>query len=67
MGFLFWRIFITSSKNINVWSDGGIITTSNPKFYKKLNLLRNHGLSDRDTREDKWLQFKIGHLSSGCW
>ena len=36
-------------KNINVWSDGGIITTSNPKFYKKLNLLRNHGLSDRDT------------------
>ncbi len=36
-------------KNINVWSDGGIIITSNPKFYKKLNLLRNHGLSDRDT------------------
>ena len=36
-------------KNINVWSDGGIITTSNLKFYKKLNLLRNHGLSDRDT------------------
>ena len=36
-------------KNINVWSDGGIITTSNSKFYKKLNLLRNHGLSDRDT------------------
>ena len=36
-------------KNINVWSDGGIITTSNPKFYKKLILLRNHGLSDRDT------------------
>ena len=36
-------------KNINVWSDGGIITTSNFKFYKKLLLLRNHGLSDRDT------------------
>ena len=36
-------------KNINVWSDGGIITTSNFKFYEKLNLLRNHGLSDRDT------------------
>jgi dTDP-3-amino-2,3,6-trideoxy-4-keto-D-glucose/dTDP-3-amino-3,4,6-trideoxy-alpha-D-glucose/dTDP-2,6-dideoxy-D-kanosamine transaminase len=36
-------------KNINVWSDGGIITTSNLKFYKKLNLLRNHGLIDRDT------------------
>ena len=36
-------------KNINVWSDGGIITTSNFKYYKKLLLLRNHGLVDRDT------------------
>jgi len=36
-------------KNINVWSDGGIITTSNLKHYKKLKLLRNHGLIDRDT------------------
>ena len=36
-------------KNINVWSDGGIITTSNYKDFKKLKLLRNHGLVDRDT------------------
>ena len=36
-------------KNINVWSDGGIITTNNYKHYKKLKLLRNHGLSNRDT------------------
>ena len=36
-------------KNINVWSDGGIITTNNKKHYKKLLLLRNHGLIDRDT------------------
>ena len=36
-------------KNINVWSDGGIITTNNFKHYKKLQLLRNHGLEDRDT------------------
>ncbi len=36
-------------KNINVWSDGGIITTSNKQLYKKLLLLRNHGLTDRDT------------------
>ena len=41
--------FLHPLKNINVWSDGGIITTSNLKFYKKLNLLRNHGLIDRDT------------------
>jgi aminotransferase EvaB len=36
-------------KNINVWSDGGVITTNNYKLYKKLLLLRNHGLIDRDT------------------
>ncbi len=38
-------------KNINVWSDGGIITTNNKKIYKQLLLLRNHGLKDRDTVE----------------
>ena len=36
-------------KNINVWSDGGVITTNNYALYKKLLLLRNHGLEDRDT------------------
>jgi dTDP-4-amino-4,6-dideoxygalactose transaminase len=36
-------------KNINVWSDGGIITTNNKNHYEKLKLLRNHGLIDRDT------------------
>ena len=36
-------------KNINVWSDGGIITTNNKRYYNKLKLLRNHGLVDRDT------------------
>ncbi len=48
-----WGDFGTFSlhplKNINVWSDGGIITTNNFKYYKKLKLLRNHGLEDRDT------------------
>ena len=36
-------------KNINVWSDGGIITTNDKKTRNMLILLRNHGLSDRDT------------------
>jgi dTDP-3-amino-2,3,6-trideoxy-4-keto-D-glucose/dTDP-3-amino-3,4,6-trideoxy-alpha-D-glucose/dTDP-2,6-dideoxy-D-kanosamine transaminase len=35
-------------KNINVWSDGGIIVTSNKKYFEKLKLLRNHGLKNRD-------------------
>tara|TARA_B100000989_G_C19521276_1_gene464280 strand:+ start:1647 stop:2750 length:1104 start_codon:yes stop_codon:yes gene_type:complete len=36
-------------KNINVWSDGGIIVTSKKKYYEKLKLLRNHGLVNRDS------------------
>ncbi len=35
-------------KNINVWSDGGIIVTNSKKYYEHLKLLRNHGLVDRD-------------------
>ena len=46
---LFGAFSLHPLKNINVWSDGGIITTNNYKFYKKLLLLRNHGLIDRDT------------------
>lgn len=36
-------------KNINVWSDGGVIVTNDESIYKKLRLLRNHGCKDRDT------------------
>ena len=35
-------------KNLNVWGDGGIITTNNKAIYTKLKLLRNHGLISRD-------------------
>src|SRR5204862_4314150 len=38
-------------KNINVWSDAGIITTSSEAVYKKLLLLRNHGMKNRDEYE----------------
>ena len=36
-------------KNINVWSDGGVITTDDDALDERLRLLRNHGMSDRDT------------------
>ena len=36
-------------KNLNVWSDGGLIVTDDDELDGKLRLLRNHGLSDRDT------------------
>ena len=36
-------------KNLNVWSDGGVIVTNDDALDRKLRLLRNHGLEDRDT------------------
>jgi dTDP-4-amino-4,6-dideoxygalactose transaminase len=36
-------------KNINVWSDGGVIITDDSELDKKLRLMRNHGLADRDS------------------
>ena len=38
-------------KNLNVWGDGGVISTNNINLYKKLKLMRNHGLSSRDKCE----------------
>ncbi len=35
-------------KNLNVWGDGGIITTNSQKLSNKLRLMRNHGLASRD-------------------
>ena len=36
-------------KNLNIWGDGGFIITQNEKLAKKLYLLRNHGLINRNT------------------
>jgi len=38
-------------KNLNVWSDGGIIVTDDLEIATNLRLLRNHGLIDRDNVE----------------
>ncbi len=35
-------------KNLNIWGDGGFVICSNKKLYKKMRLLRNHGLVNRD-------------------
>ena len=35
-------------KNLNVWGDGGIVTTNSDELAGKLRLLRNHGLINRD-------------------
>jgi aminotransferase EvaB len=38
-------------KNLNVWGDGGVIATNSAELARKLSLMRNHGLADRDTCE----------------
>jgi len=35
-------------KNINIWGDGGIITTNNPEFAERLKIIRSHGLINRN-------------------
>jgi aminotransferase EvaB len=38
-------------KIINVWGDAGIVVTNDPDMDRKLRLLRNHGLRNRDEME----------------
>ena len=38
-------------KNLNVWGDGGVILTRSPELDRRLRLLRNHGLVNRDEVE----------------
>lgn len=35
-------------KNLNVWGDGGFIVTNDNKLAKKISLIRNHGLKNRN-------------------
>lgn len=35
-------------KNLNVWGDGGMVTTDNDQLDRKIRLMRNHGLESRD-------------------
>ncbi|MFC2022215.1 DegT/DnrJ/EryC1/StrS family aminotransferase [Chloroflexota bacterium] len=38
-------------KNLNVWGDGGVVTTDSEELFEKLVLLRNHGMKGRDEIE----------------
>jgi len=38
-------------KNMNVWGDGGMVTTNDAKLAEKIRLMRNHGLASRDVCE----------------
>ena len=48
---MFWSIGCFSMhplKNLNVWGDGGFVILKNKKDYKKMILMRNHGLVTRN-------------------
>jgi aminotransferase EvaB len=38
-------------KNVNVWGDGGVITTDSDEKAELIRKMRNHGMRDRDTCE----------------
>ena len=38
-------------KNLNVWGDGGVVTTDDDDMARKLRLIRNHGMRNRDEIE----------------
>ncbi|TAN53165.1 MAG: DegT/DnrJ/EryC1/StrS family aminotransferase [Rhodospirillales bacterium] len=38
-------------KNLNVWGDAGVVVTNDDEMARKLRLLRNHGLRNRDEIE----------------
>lgn len=51
-------------KNLNVWGDGGIITTSSEELAERLRLLRNHGLSGRDQCEEFALNSRLDSIQA---
>ena len=56
-------------KNLNVWSDGGVVVTDDDALAHQLRLLRNHGLADRDTVEIMGYNSRLDTLQAvvGNW
>lgn len=56
-------------KNLNVWGDGGVITTHHDSHNKTLRLLRNHGLKTREEVEILGFNSRLDSLQAivGNW
>jgi aminotransferase EvaB len=56
-------------KNRNIWGDGGIVVTDDDAVANRLRLLRNHGLSDRNTVEILGYNSRLDSLQAivGNW
>ena len=51
-------------KNLNVWGDGGVITTNSRTTRDQLKVLRNHGLTTRDNAEVFGLNSRLDSLQA---
>lgn len=51
-------------KNLHAYGDAGIIATNNKEYYEKIKLLRNHGLSDRDTCQTWGLNSRLDSVQA---
>jgi len=56
-------------KNLNVWGDGGVITTNSAQLRDDLHLLRNHGMKNRDEVEIYGYNCRLDTLQAivGLW
>jgi len=52
------------SKNLGAYGDGGIITTQNPKFYKKILILRNLGSVQKNKHEYEGLNSRLDTIQA---
>ena len=52
-------------KSFHVLGDGGLIVTNNSKLYKKLMLIRNHGLKNRNEAEVWGTNCRLDNLQAG--
>jgi dTDP-4-amino-4,6-dideoxygalactose transaminase len=52
-------------KNLHVYGDGGLISTNDEKIYTALQLLRNHGLINRDNCSHWGLNSRLDALQAG--
>ena len=51
-------------KNLQVYGDGGFLTTSNERLYDRMSRLRNHGLIDRDTSAEWGLNSRLDTIQA---
>ena len=56
-------------KNLNVWGDGGVITTNDPEIDRRLRVLRNNGLRNRDEVERLGVNSRLDTIQAvvGNW